>query len=282
MTEWLILLLLVPAIVVPVVLLFGFAGCSILYNPDKLPKPVPVIVSAVGQDESTILVTWTYPDPSATFEFKRTNPDQTTTSRNVASFSLNDTGLMPGTEYTYQVCAVLSDGDSSRCSKPVSGTTFGPTFETTFTDDDTGWAGFCLVQRIEATRLSRSGTRVRITLRGAASSDASIDRIYISRPDPAGDPYDSAADLTPVVVAPFVLAQNTAMTLPAVDYTLDETQPLLIAVDFTAGPPSTLRYTPSGDAVAYSRPGAEAALRNRSPGYTPLNSIYLIEKIEVA
>jgi hypothetical protein len=28
MTEWLILLLLVPAIVVPVVLLVGFAGCD--------------------------------------------------------------------------------------------------------------------------------------------------------------------------------------------------------------------------------------------------------------
>ena len=53
MTEWLILLLLVPAVVVPVVLLVGFAGCDGVFGLEHIytPPPVPVvpmIVSAMG------------------------------------------------------------------------------------------------------------------------------------------------------------------------------------------------------------------------------------------
>ena len=38
MAEWLILLLLVPAIVVPVVMLVGFAGCQVLFPVDDPPN----------------------------------------------------------------------------------------------------------------------------------------------------------------------------------------------------------------------------------------------------
>jgi hypothetical protein len=55
------------------------------------------------------------------------------------------------------------------------------------------------VQRIEPARLSRSGTQVRLTLRASSVGDASIDRVYISQADPAGEPFDSASDLTEVL-----------------------------------------------------------------------------------
>ena len=55
MTEWLLLLLLVPAIVVPVVLLFGFAGCGF---EGYVPLSAPIIESAIGTSVSSIRLTW--------------------------------------------------------------------------------------------------------------------------------------------------------------------------------------------------------------------------------
>ena len=67
-------------------------------------------------------------------------------------------------------------------------------------------------------------------------------------------------------------------------YHLDEGQPLLIAVDFSAAPPSGIMYTdavPPEQATAYYKEGAEAATANRT-GFTQAPGIYLIEKIEVS
>jgi hypothetical protein len=156
------------------------------------------------------------------------------------------------------------------------------------------------VQRIEAVRLSRSGTRVKLTLRASSVSKAYIDRIYISRPNPTGDPYDSAADLTLVSIAnawppgSLIIAAGTDMTIPENVYNLDEGQPLLVAVDFSAVPPSGIRCTkavPTEQACAYykKRPTdpsgttllSEAANANRI-GFTQYPGIYLIEKIEIS
>jgi hypothetical protein len=52
MAEWLILLLLVPAIVAPVVLAFGFAGCS--FHGAAVPLPEPTIDAATGTSFNTI------------------------------------------------------------------------------------------------------------------------------------------------------------------------------------------------------------------------------------
>ncbi len=118
--------------------------------------------------------------------------------------------------------------------------------------------------------------------------DASIDRIYISQPDSAGDPYDSAADLKEFhgkVVVPANTAVTLAATLPDVSYNLDERQPLLIAVDFSRSPPSGIRFrdaVPPEQAVAYWQAGAaEAAIRDRSADFDLRNRIYLIESIAV-
>src|SRR6516162_1530513 len=76
MAEWLILLLLVPAIVVPVVLLAGFAGCQFV------PCPGARVDSAVGQDVSTITVTWRPPSDTSNVRssvFVRTNLSDNTT-----------------------------------------------------------------------------------------------------------------------------------------------------------------------------------------------------------
>jgi hypothetical protein len=172
---------------------------------------------------------------------------------------------------------------------------FFKTFSETLNADDPGWDGYCLVQRIEAVRLSRSGKRVRLTLRASSTSDAYIDRIYISQPAPAGDPYDSAADLTQVTffatVPPgaLIIPAGQSVTLPLshvqdITYNLDEGQPLLIAVDFSATYPSGIKCTkavPTEQACAYYKSGADAAKPNRS-GFTKYPGICLIEKIEIS
>jgi hypothetical protein len=48
MAEWLLLLLLVPAIVVPVVLLVGFAGCNQVFGLRETEHFPPVIDEARG------------------------------------------------------------------------------------------------------------------------------------------------------------------------------------------------------------------------------------------
>jgi hypothetical protein len=191
----------------------------------------------------------------------------------------------------------LSDGRISDWSSSVSATTqpqplFQPTFQETLTSDDDGRQGYTLVQRIEPTRLTTSGTQVIITLQASSTSDVSIDRIYILQPAPPAQgvkPYDSAGfDLTAVSVAPLTVPANTVRTLPPVSYNLDHTQPLLIAFDFPTAPPSGLRYAQlvsAAQAAAYffqyGQQQPEAGLPTRSANYTVLDRIYLIQKIEV-
>ena len=142
------------------------------------------------------------------------------------------------------------------------------------------------MQRIEAARLNRSGKQVRLTLRAASTSSVSIDRIYISQPSPIGQPYDSDADLKEFY-GKVVVPENTSITLsdtqPDVRYDLDEGKPLLIAVDFSPGSPSGIRFrdAPPEQASAYWQAGAEALVRDRSSSYNSANRIYLIERIEV-
>jgi hypothetical protein len=162
-------------------------------------------------------------------------------------------------------------------------------------DNDGGWAGCCLVQRIEPVRLLKSASTITITLRASSVSNAYIDRVYISRADPAGDPYDSAADLMAVWTTPFVIPANTSVTLPLppppnvfslgeISYSLDAKQPLLIAVDFSAAPSSGIRCkkaVPADQARAYRKSAAAEAAKADRHSYSPYPGVYLIENIKV-
>jgi hypothetical protein len=160
--------------------------------------------------------------------------------------------------------------------------TFEQTFAATFTDTD-ALRGRCLVQRIESIRLFNSGSQVQITLQAFAESVV-IDRILISQPAASGDPYDSADDLTDVTTAVTLVQPNSSLTLPAVNYNLDRSQPLLIAMDIsnTSGVLPFLQGVPATDAVAFFNLGAEAATKDRTSGYTSRPRIYVIQRIDVA
>jgi hypothetical protein len=303
MAEWMILVLLVPAIVVPVAMLVGFAGCQLVFGVDEYqPGPTngasesgdPVIESAEGKSVSIITLKWKFAGPATKFQIERSGqllPEEPDSS----PFDDSD-GLKADTSYSYKVLALDSSGPISNWSNEVVGKTlkFEPTFQAwpdppyTPLDSD-GWEGHTLVQRIEPLRLSTSGTKVRITLRASSMIDASIERIYISQPKPnSTNPYDSEDDLTAVTTTPIFIPQGGTFTIPddgtGIDYVLKNGFPLLIAVDFAPSPPSGVAYivTAPEEAVAYWNPGvAEAAQTSRSANYQQEPIIYLIEKIEV-
>ena len=305
MAEWLILLVLVAAIVVPVVLHVGFAGCSFEHGQQGTTC---VIDYAVARGRESIRLAWRCDSTlGVRREFRRTKLPAETEERffDAVSSPQDDNGLIPATSYRYQMREVSSDGEPSALSHPVDRTTLSsvtfPADESPLSNADPNWEGYCLVQRIEGPWLSTSGVLVSLTLH--ASAGASLDRIYISQPDPTGDVYDFV-DYRQMVHdidwhgTPLVMSANEVKILPAVGYPLEAGRPLLIAFEFSPVPPSEIMYNEVGpeEAVAYykSRPpeplqpgeDPEARKKDRTgyarwPEDTLKGGIYLIEKIEV-
>jgi hypothetical protein len=280
--SWLNLFLLVPAVIVPVMLLVGFAGCDRVFGLTDVNLAPPIIDSAIGKDGTTITLTWHSDGAPQHYQFERTDPDDNITNFDAPSPAapFDDTGLLPAASYRYRVREILSSGDANDWSAPVTGTTlpFASTYAKALTDPYPGWQGYTLVQRIEAAQLGVTGAHVRITVQAAAATDASVERIYISQRDSTGKPYDSAADLTLVYDSaanqqqPFLVPAGTTRSLPIVAYTINKFQALIIAVDFSPSPASGAEFAPSvpmSEASAYFfASGTEASVRTRSPSYT--------------
>lgn len=141
MTEWLLLVLLVPAIVVPVVLLLGFAGCDKVFGLDRIddPEPGPLIESATGKSLSVITLMWKIDPTAMNIEFERIKIGSMGPVGSPYTFSVaatpashDDAGLEPATTYSYTATAIFADGDKSSPSAPVMGTTLSfPTFDAT-------------------------------------------------------------------------------------------------------------------------------------------------------
>ena len=299
MAEWLTLLLVIPAIIVPVVLLVGFAACDRVFGLDSFAPGPPVIDSATGKDLTTITLVWEWGGTAQKFEFERTDPDGNVVNFDVLApaTSHDDPGLAPGTTFTYRVRAYDTSGDPTDWSAPVTGATLAAAYAKTLTTDSVNWQGYTLVQRIEAAQLAASGPRVRINVQAGSARGASIDRMSISQVASASKPYDSAPDLTLVYdlaanqQQPFVVPAGMIVALPIVAYTLNRFQALLIAVDFSAAPPSDVATTPvpTSEATAFyfQTSTGEAALQIRSANYhqaganPPTSGVFLITDIEV-
>lgn len=301
MAESMTLLLVIPAILVPVALLAGFAACARVFGISTVNPPMLMIESATGKDATTITLVWQGDDRMPRYQFERTNPDGSITNFDVPAPAapFDDSGLTPASSYRYRVREFDRSGDPTDWSTAVTGTTLPLTsaYAKTLTDDSLNWQGYTLIQRFEAAHLGASGPHVRITLQAASTSDASIDRITISQVDSAGKPYDSAADLTAVYdlaangQQPFVVPAGTVKQLPIVTYMVNRVQALLIAIDFSASPPSGVRAVdaPTSEAASYylaTPGGGEAAVRTRSPGYQQamdgaMARVFLITNIEV-
>ena len=292
MAEWITLLLIVPAILIPVALLVGFAACDQVYKLNRPPGPA-ILDSATGKDAVTITIEWVKGSGSQSYVLDRTDPDGITTTSIPISFSpFDDTGLQPGETYTYQIRGEDGSGQTVTTSNPLNGMTrrlVSAYAKTLTTSSDPDLQGYTMVQRIEAAHLVATGPHVRITVQASATNDASIDRLYISQAGSTGNSYDSAADLTAVWdlavnQAAFLVPAGHTRELPLVNYQNNTVQPLLISVDFSMAPSSGVQYAdvPSSEGVAYFfSQGGEAALKVRSSGYQSVSRVLFLTNIEV-
>lgn len=295
--DWPILLFVIPAVVVPVVLLIGFAGCS--FEHGVLPLEPPEIILAAPYDSQLVRLEWTHVgvDP-VRYEIIR-NPAFASPPANPTSPYM-DSGLEEGTEYSYRVRVVrLSDGESADSNEAVA-----VTWTAAFLADlegagqDVDASNSCLIQRFEPGTLSRSGNLIRITGQSAGSGvpgqpNVTLARLTISRGNagPAGDPYDSVDDPVVIFDQPIVAVPGSsfALTPPRAEYSLDNTQPLLIAL--VVGVPGSVRsqlLQPGSGLAAYTKTGTpaqmlqESVTRDRSGFAQRPDEVMIVNKIEVA
>ena len=222
--EWLILCLLVPAIVVPVVLLWGFTGCDRIYGVSLPQLPPDLTATPIAID--AIRLDWVISEmDSLRFEISRAKDDgpyELLSTVSSPTLSFVDTPLESGITYNYFINAAFSD-DSDNKSPPsniASARTLAFVADLSM-PQNIAPADYCFVQRISAAKLHNNGTKVRITLQGAPSGNILINSIFISRAAAAGDPYDSlaagnAGGLTQVGSI-MVLADDQPKTLDFVD-----------------------------------------------------------------
>jgi hypothetical protein len=271
--EWLILLLLVPAILVPVVLLCGFAGCKFDPRPvDTDPDPTTIISPAVQANPRNvdhIIVTWQNADPNhpaLKYRFVRIKGTVTETDVEVDASvtTVDDTGLDAGTDYTYQVSTIAADGTSDPTAVTVG------TFQTAFavdpalapTNQTLIGDNYCFVQRFPAALLLAGGSKVAIKVRGTPTGNVTINSIYISRAA-GGNPWISAGDLTPVMTSPLTLTDDQPRDLDPIAYTLDKNQDLIIAFDFTAtAAAGNIRFVPQPGVAVHFKKGVQQASRS--------------------
>ena len=149
--DWLILILGVPAILIPLVLLFGFAGCTaqapglcaddsdcpvgtqcvegLCIAVDDSPPSAPENLAAIALDDHSVSLTWTNTDPAATdFRIERA-PEAGDFAAIPAPANLSSTGatdasgLQAGVTFIYRVRALLEQ-EASEPSDTSSATVF--------------------------------------------------------------------------------------------------------------------------------------------------------------
>lgn len=301
--EWIVLFILAPLLLVPVVMLWGYAGCGFnIQGHAPTPPGTPENLTVTGTTPNSVSLSWTHEsqedeNSNVSFEVSRRREGQVAKEEEEPASSTTFTvaDLYPSILYHFKVKAVSGMYESGY-SAEVSASTLppAPCFNAALTTDDGGREGCCIVQRIEPVLLAAGGSKVFITIRGSAVGDLLVDSLFISKVGPSGNPYDSAGDNKAVALGLHVPA-NTSVRVGPVAYKLDPTVPLLVSFDIngTAGN-GNVRYVPgvpASQATMYFRAAtAEAQLHDRSPTvpnpglppYSSFNRIYLIETIEVA
>jgi hypothetical protein len=286
--EWVVLLLLVPAIVVPIVLLFGFAGCSFPHGVAAL-RP-PTIASATPLDNNAVELTWT--DTNAgpvSFEVERQKGNESPLPPFAATSPFVDGPLEGRTKYTYRVRTIIaSDANPTSWSAPATVETWAQAFTAPLEQagENATARGDCIVQRLSPGSLSRPGNLIAITVRGATNADLVLSRVTISSPALSGDDFDSAAGLQDITTSPQMVTAGLPHRLPTVAFTADPDEPLLIAFDvgnpgnarLARGVPHTvyIKTPPPGGAIT------EAGTQNRAGFMEQPSQLWLIDAVYVA
>jgi hypothetical protein len=287
--EWLTLLILVPAIVIPVVLLLGFAGCGFSV-PASPTLSAPVLTSALPLDETTIRLEWTNPEMAEVrFEIVRVPAFATPPPEAALVSPFFDTSLTSGEEYAYKVrLQGVATGTFSQFSETATARTWADAFVI-----DLGTVGVnldlaadTLVQRFDTAALARGGNLINVSMRAGSNGPLVVGKVTLSEADPAptADPFDSAQQ--PLEIAgPFTIDQGTELSTQT-KFVVDPAKPLLVAFDVAA--PGNTRSAPATGCTEFRKQGTpavpitDAALKDRAGFTTRNNQVTLVSRIKVA
>jgi hypothetical protein len=286
--EWLVLFLVVPAILVPIVLLYGFAGCG--FKARNITPGVPVVTAtSKNVDRITVSFENTEMELDLTgFRFVRKKGTVIEREEEVEETvtEVEDTGLTADTDYTYEVRALFGASASSAgiavasTFKTALAVTVPPQDQTVVPDN------FCFVHRISGSQLLADGGKVAFKVRGAPAGNVTINRVFISRAAGTGNPWDSAGDLTSLLPSPLTLPNDVDQDLQPlpVNYVLDQTQDLIVAVDFTAFPGAgNVRFAAAPGVALFFKQGVQQAMPPRDADFItqPDPRLYFVVKIGV-
>jgi hypothetical protein len=294
--EWLVLVLLVPAIVVPIVLLFGFAGCGATVG---FGARTPTIVSVIPLLTEPRSAAFRWDDTNGgpvSFQLeRRRGSDPPLPPREIESQSppgsplvFLDGPLEDGTAYTYRIRALrLSDGDFSPWSDEATIETWARAFTADLVTAGITEVipGGCVVQRLVPGTLDRPGNLIGLTVRGAPEGDVVLTTTTISRPAAVGNAFDSAAKPVIMTNTPGTVPAGSASRLALAEFNVGD-EALLFAFDVDdpgnarrlSGPPQTayLKRAPPGVRIT------EAAAQNRAAFEERPDELWFIEAIDVA
>ena len=293
--DWLVLLLLVPAIVVPIVLLFGFAGCS--YDPQRVAS-APTIVSAIPLDAVTVELQWTDSNGvPATYEVERTK-GMDPPSAPIAVVSTPppnqphrfvDSALTGGTKFSYRVRTIItSDGETTAWSDPAPVETWRRAFTSPLQQGgvNESVAGHCIVQRVSPGSLTHPGNLILLSIRGASDAELTLSRVTISNAAPSGDDFDSAAPPVDLTTSPVTVTAGLSLPLQPVAFNVDVDEPLLVAFDVdTAGDARVARgvaHTAYLKAPPLGGSIIEAGTQDRAAFAEQPNELWIVDAFEIA
>lgn len=310
--EWFILIVVLPLILIPIVLLGGFAGCGELLpsSTDPVKPPAdPTNLRGKALNPTSIELEWDDNSAgSAKFEIDRetlgANPKKETLPglQKATPPPFIDASVAPSTTYVYVVRA-KDPATGLPANNPTNSVTIATppdvslppppplpiwqtAYDTPLTTNDADLKNNTLVQRLTA--LTAGGEQVRLTLRGTTTIGLAIDRLYvgdIGAPEPGNpipDEWDSlSATLRELRPGGVYIPAGKPVTIDPVNFHVDMATGLAFAFDLNAALGQTKKANVAGQKAFHKAAALEANVANRTAGYTQLNGVYVVEKVEV-
>lgn len=267
-----------------------------------MPPAPPTDLVAKAVDLDQIDLTWKNGSTHAQrFRIMHRAPGGVFAQIGIANkLTFSHTGLAEDSTHEYQVSAIVdgfNDSMAQEVDSAFTATAVAKTlnWKTTYFQPlnptiSFGYAGNCVVQRIDSAHLMQSGQYVRVTLRGLPNAETRLTAVTISNAVPvsAMEGWDSAS---PPLNLKFAGSPAVSMTngqtatseKVKLKITAGSGQDLAIAMNVESNSQNLRGANVTGVRHYFKPNAAEATVQNRPGGYqTVANRACCIETIEVA
>lgn len=165
----------------------------------------------------------------------------------------------------------------------------GPGWLTTFSQSlgtvSTGWNGFNLRSVIDSSRLSVSGSKVRITVQASSTGGAVVDHVFIGEQALSGNLWDFDGTQQQLFFnsgsASFTLGTSGQVTSDSLVYVIDMTKNLVVAFHFNGASQIEVQGSTAGAAI-YFKSSADETSVSAPTGYTAnVTTVGFVNLVEV-